>query len=276
MRLINQNIKIALCPETETASGLIIPDVCSKRFEVLQSGDTFLSKGDTVVLDRYLGKDFNKELFVKRSEILYKNDYEPVENYMRVELDRLPDELQFKNGKIHIDPNYNVGQHAPVCGVVKSLPKVLSTGGDISVRVGDKVWFSFNTAIHALGSGTFFGGEKVLHSRQISGTKDVFISHLSVIVIRREEGDYCLNGHYLCEPMPTEKKFLLYAKEELSRDICKVVTLDIDNELGLSVGDKVILGKHWDIPLEYDIHRQYSDKTLYAVHERGIMAKMVG
>lgn len=225
-----------------------------------------------------------------------------------VKLNRIPEEIKLKSGKkIYIDPNYEPEKHAAVTGHVIATPLLIYSKSrydsmpwdtDMELEVGDYVIFYYLAAVNA------FRKEDPKWLKDEDGNLYVFVKYDNFYVAKRRVNNISplevdeiipLNGYCIIEPVINEEYQKLEKKyNELELEVPKHLMKKFsykygivkylgkpnrsyrtaDNDGGdLKVGDKVIMRRIADIPLEYEYHATFDGRKKYfRVQRRHIMA----
>ena len=232
-------------------------------------------------------------------------DYrQTLNDYVLVKLDPDNTSIKLKSGhELYIDTSYDAEKHAPVTGQVWGLPSHLSYTGeankgmpwltDMEVKLGDKVVVYYLSIINALKKEQqryFFEG----------GDKYVLITYNNIFTVYGDGFVRPVNGYCLIEPC--SDPFLEKTKERLKKlnlewvrsnsssnvnvsfGIVRYMGIpnkeyvdhgDADSGVDISIGDKVILRKVSDIPLQYSLHAKIDNgKVFWRTQRKNILAKL--
>lgn len=229
--------------------------------------------------------------------------FQPVQNYALIKITRKNNEYEIEGAtNLYIDTSFKEAQHAPVFGEVIAPPKKLTfirngVDGlndivDLEIEKGDIVYFKYIAYLNAFKS----ENNPEDKSFQIPGdTCDyILVRYDSLIVRKRNDELYPLNGYVLCSKMEAEDKWQsdiisssaitdkIYNHSETRARVEHVgglvhkyfnpnVPPDEDN---LSVGDIVAIDVACDIPLEYDIHQKL-DKQYFRIRRKDILGIII-
>lgn len=224
------------------------------------------------------------------------------DNQVLVRLDKENDSIKLKSGfELYIDNTYDPEKHATVSGTVCGLPSKLKYTGkpnqgmpwltDMELQEGDKVIAYYLAIVNALKpeQQKFFIKDK---------ERFVFIPYSSIFVAVRGEKIIPINGYCLIEPC--EDPFISETKERLKKIGLELVTLNqksntnvtfgiiryvgkpnreyvdegnTDEGVNVKEGDKVVLRRISDIPVQYNLHAKIDGGKLYwRVQRRKILA----
>lgn len=281
MKVISGFILVEPIYTQETNKGIITPELCQlpikgKVVEFDSSCKNIFSVGDIIWYGKYDGIPYQDKKFIREECIRFieKPDgkiYPPINNVI-VKLERRPDELKSKGGLyLELVNKFNPGQNCPVFGTVISLPEI--THKDWGIKEGDNVWASYADVVSLLGK-LGLPTDDLDDPTMYIVDNEFYISipYDVLIVAKRGEDIICLNDYCLVEPENEFEYSELLTKEQLerkSKHIGQLIHATPNNVH--KVGDRVVIGKAWNLVLEHPPHNKFSDKVLYTVKLSGIL-----
>jgi hypothetical protein len=225
-------------------------------------------------------------------------------NLILIKLDAENDSIRLKNGyELYIDTTFDPEKHCTVTGEVFGVPSRLDYSGkpnlgmpwktELEVKVGDHVICYYLAIINAL---------KPENRRYVLEGEDryVFIPYSSIFAKFGEGFVQPINGYCIIEP--SDDPWWLETKERMAKLGLEAVRLNTksnanvtfgivrytgipnkdyvdegNSDEGVEVipGDKVVLRKISDIPLQYPLHAKIDGgKTFWRTQRRNILAKI--
>lgn len=178
------------------------------------------------------------------------------------------DNNQFKlgNKQITIDTTFEPYKHAITTGTVVKVP--LRSGDQrtsVEVQHGDRVFFHYLAMSNAAknNSCVICGDEYLMK-----------INYGSMFVAMREKEVVMLNGYILVVPAANDfpmrlpgsikiPQHLMDAKSAFKGEVRHVGTPLAGEEDFLNPGDNVYFRKHSDVPLQYELHRDFKEKEIF-------------
>jgi hypothetical protein len=222
-------------------------------------------------------------------------------NHILIRLDAENDHIKLKGGMtLYVDSTYDPEKHATVTGTVFGLPSHLTYTGkanvgmpwktDMELQEGDKVIVYYLAILNA-----FKPEQKRFFTKD--NERYVFIPYQSIFVAIRGDQIIPINGYVLVEPCgdpwmeETKNRFKKIGIELVTNDksntnvsfgIVRYIGKpnkgycdygNIDDGVNVKVGDKVVLRKISDIPLQYPLHAKLDGgKLFWRVQRRKILA----
>lgn len=220
-----------------------------------------------------------------------------IPNRVIVKLTRKEDELDLGSGKkIFIDPSFAREFHAPTVGIVANFSETLDHSKmpwrtHCEIKKGDYIVFSFEASVNALQDDT---------SRLYIDEKQdlyIIIDYEDAFLVKRGSKIIPINGYVLCKPLPANeynsigivlpdivrrKRSDKFASVAYIGTRCEEyytasgeVRPDLYDPMYIgSVGDKVLIDKNSDLPIEAEIHQSVLGRkeTLYRVRRCYIKA----
>lgn len=219
-------------------------------------------------------------------------------NYVVVKLDPENDRIKLKSGtEIFIDTSYDPGKHVVRTGEVVGLPLSLRGGGDMpwdtdmELREGDRVVMYYLAVQNCLSK------EQKKYYRK-DGQTLIFIKYHNIYAAIRNGKIIPINGFVLAEPMedPEWERVVADAKSkgidlpDLRPPRFKEVTFgkiayvgtpvkkyfgphQSDDGVNIRPGDRVVMRRIRDIPVEYEYHAKLDGgKKYYRVRRPDILA----
>lgn len=209
------------------------------------------------------------------------------------------DMIQLSNGQfIYIDTRYEKEKHAPVrCEVVK-IPKNLiyhKTSGvpwrtKIEIKHGDIAYVNYIPVLNGLDSSF---GRKIYDIE--NDITYILVEYNEIFLVTRENRVIMINDYTLIESLTTEYNALEKRLSEYDLVLPQQLKNKYDVKFGIirykgspveylhkewkciediNIGDTVVLNKHADIALEYDLHKKLDGKKYYRVQTRDILCKL--
>lgn len=225
-------------------------------------------------------------------------------NFVMIKLDKENTSIKLKSGfTLYVDNSFEPEKHCTVTGEVCGLPSRLEYTGepnqgmpwltDMELSYGDNVICYYLAIINAL---------KPENRRYVlqGGDRFVFIPYSSIFAVYGEGFVKPINGYVLIEP--SEDPWELDTKQRMAKlglELVKLKTKSNTNvtfgvvryagkpnqeyvdegnsDEGVNVvsGDKVVLRKISDIPLQYPLHAKIDGgKTFWRTQRKNILAKI--
>lgn len=214
-------------------------------------------------------------------------------NFVLVRPHRANDEYLFNNGlKIFIDTAFEENQHAAITGDVVAIcdrvyfnrkkPNIsCQFDTDVIIKPGCKVWYDYRSVAWGKEEGRIINIDGKLH---------LIIRYDFIHLYEDLNGEIkCPNGTAIIEPvtdtLPETNLFLPDMVEDTkSKNVGKILLIggpvrqrlnsfEIDTDEPLSVGDKVLLDKNSNIPLENELHARFKKQLLYRINISDIIGK---
>ena len=225
-------------------------------------------------------------------------------NFVLIKLDKENNSIKLRNGfELYMDNSFDPEKHATVTGTIYGLPSKLRYTGkgndgmpwktDMEISLGDRVIFYYLSVINALKKENmryFFEGDD----------RYIFISYEYIYAVYGEGFVKPINGYCLIEPC--EDPAVTAEKERMAKIGMELVTLNkhsntnvsfgivryvstpiqkyveeynSDEGVDVNVGDKVVLRKVADIPLQYELHSKIDGGKKYLrVQRKSILARL--
>ena len=221
-------------------------------------------------------------------------------NHLLIKLDQENNILKLKNGvELYIDITFEPEKHATVTGEVVGLPgRLVYTGlpnkgmpwkTNMEIKLGDRVVIYYLAVLNAL--------RKESYKAFIKGS-DTFIcaEYQNIYALVRNGTIIPINGYCLIEPCENPERVILRERmKKLNIDLIlpeksntevvfgkvkymgrpnqEYVDGSSDDNVGINIGDTVVMRKISDLPLEYDLHAKIdSGKKYWRVQRRRILA----
>jgi len=220
-------------------------------------------------------------------------------NYVVVRLDPPNDRIRLKSGaELFVDTTYEPEKHVVLTGTVEALPIALGFNGgglpwetEMELRVGDRVVMYYLAVINCLAK------EQKRYIRE--GEKiTIFIKYNNIYAAIRNEKIIPVNGYILAEPLedPEWERLLDEArkkgiqipdmrgqrKREVTYSKIAYVGKPVKRYLGsrqsddgvkVKPGDRVMMRRVRDIPVEYEYHAKLDGgKKYYRIRRTDILA----
>jgi hypothetical protein len=222
-------------------------------------------------------------------------------NLVKVRLDKENDEILTKSGiSFYLDTSYQPEQHLVLWGTVEALPcqlKYSDRGNampwltDMELQIGDKVVMYYMAVFNCLSN------ERRHYIKEATKTW-IFVNYRNIYAIERDGKIIPVNGYVLVEPMEDpewERQVKQYRKSGLTMpDLREPTNKGVvygrvahvghpnrlyyqpdlsDDDIEISPGDRVVMKKIRDIPLEYEYHtKMEGGKKLYRAQRHDILA----
>ena len=223
-------------------------------------------------------------------------------NYVMVKLDKENDEIKLESGvKLYLDTTYEPEKHVTVTGTVCGLPKRLTYTGlpdampwktHMELKYGDKVIMYYLSVVNAM-------APEASRSMTKDGERYVWVKYQNIYAAIRNQLIVPINGYCLIEPM--EDQSWLDMGKRMKEAGLEAVRLKVksnvnvvygrvkyagrpndayvdgqsDDMVNVNPGDRVVMRKISDIPMEYDLHASIDGGAKYwRVQRRRILAKL--
>jgi co-chaperonin GroES (HSP10) len=188
-----------------------------------------------------------------------------------------------KIGGLFIDTTYKPEDHVEIINEVIAVPDHLKFNEwetEMQLKVGDKVWVNRLTILKA---------EKI-YAGGVSGTTYLHVPYEKIILAKRGDEIIMLNGNILLEPilkdqLKSDTIILLpqfaQVEEYQDRGIVRFIGIPnkryteehhSDDDINISIGDKVLLGRKYNSKLESSYHEEIGNYLI--TQRRYIIAKM--
>lgn len=180
--------------------------------------------------------------------------------------------------KIRLDTGFSEEQHAPVTGVVISVPSTLIPENmpwetDMVLMPGDEVVYSYETCVYCMNPET--GRE--FHDEE--NNQYLMVDYEDIFAAKRNGEVIPVNGYLLVEPLTEEVISAIKLPVEKSGKIGRVAITSPKNKRyfaagkertdvydfndPINPGDYVVFTKYSDLPLEYELHNSIDGAKQY-------------
>lgn len=233
------------------------------------------------------------------------NGIKPLNNKVLIKIPEGNKSINLSDGTvIKIDISFTPGKHVDVFGEIAAIPdrlltyknhksdieNVLDYETDIDIRMGDKVFFDYLSALLSLGYKANPNNEENEDTDTmfvvVNNLLFMFIDYQYLYVAIRNESIIMLNGYILVEPVEKVNVYSFSLPGQMDDAYSGIVRYTgnpnksymnkkYSDTLDIEIGDKIIFRKYNNQLLENPIHSAFPEyHRLYKMQRRQVVGKI--